>query len=53
MKNTLNVSKIRIIGFIAIVAITGSEGEQTIDYKLEGKNLIFSMGDQSMTFAKK
>jgi len=35
------------------LTITGSEGEQTIDYKLEGKNLIFSMGDQSMTFAKK
>ena len=35
------------------LTITGSEGEQTIDYKLEGKNLIFSMGDQSLTFAKK
>jgi hypothetical protein len=35
------------------LTITGSEGVQTIDYKLEGKNLIFSMGDQSMTFAKK
>jgi len=34
------------------LTITGSEGEQTIDYKLEGKNLIFSMGDQTMTFAK-
>ena len=27
--------------------------EQTMDYKLEGKNLILSVGGQSLTFAKK
>jgi len=27
--------------------------EQTMDYKLEGNNLILSVGGQSLTFAKK
>jgi len=34
------------------LTITAGEGEQTMDYKLEGKNLIISVGDQSLTFAK-